>query len=102
MIKELRAFPDAVAVDPRNCGCTECLIGEYVNLGDWEDRATAADVAAVLSGEVSNHTYSSLFDLVFNTYFSEDSANDFVRRAKESLESEFSAIDTERLISLSL
>lgn len=65
MIKELRAFPDAVAVDPRNCGCTECLIGEYVNLG-------------------------------------EDSANDFVRRAKESLESEFSAIDTERLISLSL
>ncbi|MER5891114.1 hypothetical protein ABT160_45500 [Streptomyces sp. NPDC001941] len=40
------------AVDPPGCGCTECLTGQYAPL----DQATAQDIAALLSGQVSNHT----------------------------------------------
>jgi hypothetical protein len=41
-----------VAIDPRGCSCTECLTGEYVPL----DRATDAQIMAVLLGYVRNNT----------------------------------------------
>jgi len=87
-----KAYPDILAVDPYNCGCTECIIGEYVNENVWVKNATAADVAAVLSGDVRNNTYSSLFDLVFTSSFSDSSATDFVRRLKVEFENELEAV----------
>lgn len=41
------------AIDPSGCGCTECIVGEYVNL----DHATNKDVHRLLLGEVSDNTY---------------------------------------------
>jgi hypothetical protein len=41
-----------IQIDPAGCGCTECLTGEYVPL----DRATDAQVFALLRGELSDAT----------------------------------------------
>jgi len=98
MDKNDRAFPDILAVDPVGCGCTECIIGEYVNEDIWTSRATAADLAAVLSGEVGNNTSSSLFRLVLTNYFSEKSANDFVELLQEELELELPRINTDNIL----
>lgn len=43
------------AIDPLDCGCTECCVGEYVKLG----RAKVADVIRLLKGEVSDHSYGN-------------------------------------------
>jgi hypothetical protein len=43
---------EPIAIDPWNCGCTECLTGEYVPLR----RATGEQVAALLRGEIGNNT----------------------------------------------
>ncbi|MFJ5951364.1 hypothetical protein [Streptomyces noursei] len=45
-----------IAVDPPGCGCTECIIGQYVPL----DRATPEDIAAMLNGRLFNHTGTEL------------------------------------------
>lgn len=37
-------------IDPPGCGCTECLVGEYVPL----DQATEHDIMAMAAGVVSN------------------------------------------------
>lgn len=41
-----------IAIDPPGCGCTECIIGQYVPL----NHATPENIAAMLSGQLSNHT----------------------------------------------
>lgn len=41
-----------VAIDPPGCGCTECLVGEYVPL----DRASDEQVAALFRGELGDNT----------------------------------------------
>ncbi len=41
-----------VQIDPRGCGCTECIIGEYVPL----DEATTGQVLALMNGELGNAT----------------------------------------------
>ena len=43
------------AIDPPGCGCTECIIGEYVPL----DRATPKQVARMLRGKIANNLSSS-------------------------------------------
>jgi hypothetical protein len=43
-----------LAIDPYDCGCTECLVGEYVPLR----AATAMQIAALLRGELGNNTGS--------------------------------------------
>lgn len=40
------------AIDPPDCGCTECIVGEYVPVRS----ANAADVARMFTGDASNHT----------------------------------------------
>lgn len=40
------------AIDPRGCGCTECLTGEYVPL----DRADDIDLLGLLLGHFTNNT----------------------------------------------
>jgi hypothetical protein len=44
--------PRLIAIDPWDCGCTECIIGEYKPLS----RATDSDIAALLCGELADHT----------------------------------------------
>ena len=44
-----------IAIDPRGCGCTECLTGEYVPL----DQATSAQIALMAAGLLANNTGES-------------------------------------------
>jgi len=45
-----------IAIDPSGCGCTECMVGEYVPL----DQATAEQVVDMLAGSVRNNTCRDL------------------------------------------
>ncbi|MEU6719792.1 hypothetical protein ABZ897_50770 [Nonomuraea sp. NPDC046802] len=40
------------AIDPPDCGCTQCIVGTYVPLAE----ATDSQVAAMLRGDLDNHT----------------------------------------------
>ena len=40
------------AIDPLDCGCTQCIVGTYVPLAE----ATDGQVAAMLCGDLDNHT----------------------------------------------
>lgn len=40
-----------IAVDPWGCGCTECIVGEYVPLR----YATEGNIADLLAGRLANH-----------------------------------------------
>ena len=91
-------YPNILAVDPTDCGCTECLIGEYVPSGMWAIFANAADVAAVLSGKVHNNGYETLHDLVFRTSFGDDTAVRFVKNAQEKLIELAHLIDLEEIV----
>ena len=42
-----------LAIDPEGCGCTECIIGEYVPL----EQVTSTEVARLLLGTIGNHTH---------------------------------------------
>lgn len=44
--------PAPVAVDPPDCGCTECMTGEYVPLSE----AKPWHLALLFAGEVRNNT----------------------------------------------
>lgn len=46
------------AVDPKGCGCTECITGEYVPL----ELATDQQLQDLISGILENHTYVDLDD----------------------------------------
>lgn len=41
-----------IAIDPPNCGCTECITGEYVPLTD----ATPRQITDMLAGRLRNNT----------------------------------------------
>ena len=41
-----------IAIDPIGCGCTECLIGQYVPL----DQATDRQIAMLVLGKLRNNT----------------------------------------------
>lgn len=41
-----------LAIDPVGCGCTECLVGEYVPI----ERATSEQVLALAKGEIGDNT----------------------------------------------
>ena len=44
-----------LAIDPRGCGCTECLIGEYVPI----DEADAEQIRLLMLGRIADHSYST-------------------------------------------
>lgn len=58
-IETLNAFENPRAIDPRGCGCTECLTGEYVP----EERALPEHWLRVLQGTICNNTSSSRLQL---------------------------------------
>lgn len=41
-----------IAIDPPNCGCTECITGEYIPLVD----ATPRQITDMLAGRLANNT----------------------------------------------
>jgi hypothetical protein len=45
-------YDNATAIDPQGCGCTECLVGEYVPL----ERATNRQIQRMLKGKLDDHT----------------------------------------------
>lgn len=45
-------MPRLTAIDPYDCGCTECLTGEYKPLAE----ATDDDIADMLAGRLADHT----------------------------------------------
>jgi hypothetical protein len=64
-------YPDILAVDPDGCGCTECIIGEYVPQNQWIQNANLLDVVRLLRGDVRNNTYNEdSYDLVMNGLYS--------------------------------
>lgn len=69
-----RNLPDVQAIDPDNCGCTECIIGEYAQEGVWHARANAYDLAALLNGEVRNNTHGRFLDFVQLWVYTDESA----------------------------
>lgn len=55
-----------IAVDPWDCGCTECMIGEYVPLRE----ATDEQIADLFAGRLNNHLNSGTevrFEIVYRT-----------------------------------
>lgn len=40
-----------IAIDPPECGCTECITGEYVPL----ERVTREQIVDLLTGRIANH-----------------------------------------------
>lgn len=58
---------DFIAVDPVGCGCTECLIGEYIPYDKWSTQATVDDVNNLLSGSVGNNTNRPSFQIAFKS-----------------------------------
>lgn len=56
-----------LAIDPPNCGCTECITGEYVPLID----ATPRQITDMLAGRIGNNTgceFSVTFTGKFDDY----------------------------------
>lgn len=45
-------YGKVVAIDPAGCGCTECIVGEYVPM----DAATDDQLLGMILGELANHT----------------------------------------------
>jgi hypothetical protein len=45
-------YENATQIDPVGCGCTECIVGEYVPL----DRATGDQVFKLIKGKLLNAT----------------------------------------------
>lgn len=76
---ETRHFPDVLAVDPKDCGCTECLIGEYVPLVKWFASALPGDVIALIEDEVGNNTHYGLAGLLESYSYSVQETKDFLR-----------------------
>jgi len=70
-------YPDILAVDPDGCGCTECLIGEYVPQNQWVQNANLLDVLRLLRDEVRNNTYTpDTYELVMSDLYGIDGISD--------------------------
>lgn len=90
---EPRAFPNILAVDPTGCGCTECIVGEYVPEEVWCASATASDLAEFITGRVTNNSLTGTFQLVMNGWFSTRSAREFQIRYSERVARELDEIN---------
>ena len=77
-------FPDILAVDPSDCGCTECIVGEYVPETQWAENALPGDVIAVLNGTVKINSYpEDPYQFVTYAHFSNPETKEFVRKIDE-------------------
>lgn len=63
-----------LAIDPRGCGCTECIIGEYIPA----EKATREHLRLLAVGEMANHTYEQGTVLLRRPYPSEEHGGDLV------------------------
>ena len=48
------SLPRLIAIDPWDCGCTECITGEYKPLA----HATDDDIADLLAGRLSSNLHT--------------------------------------------
>jgi len=76
-------FPDALAIDPEDCGCTECIIGEYINENRFAAFATKGDLIRVVTGDIKFHFDTTAAEFIFNRTHETASARDFVRELQE-------------------
>lgn len=67
------------AIDPYDCGCTECIVGEYVPLRN----ATREQKWRLVKGELRNNTYD---DVEITMRFIRDSVSAYIYFAGESWE----------------
>lgn len=58
-----------LAIDPFDCGCNECTIGEYKALRF----ATDDDIADLLAGRLRDNTYDGTLDVAVNYRVDNDS-----------------------------
>lgn len=63
-------MPRLIAIDPWDCGCTECHTGEYKPLANADDD----DIADLLAGRLRDNTYDGTLD-VSVTYRTEKDRN---------------------------
>lgn len=80
-----RVNDDYVAVDPVRCGCTQCIVGDYIPEENWEPRS--GDIYGLVSGGISNHTNNSDFGLVFQSSFKDYAAKQFITEMEEEFDS---------------
>lgn len=52
----MRNLPKVLAIDPDNCGCTECIIGEYIHEDTFKAEANIFDALALYRDEIRNNT----------------------------------------------
>ena len=75
----LPAFPDLFAIDPRGCGCTECLVRTYVPEEDFLLDANKGDMLRLMRGEIRfNYSGETVTSFMFSNSFETESARDFI------------------------
>lgn len=73
-------MPKLIAIDPWDCGCTECIIGEYKPLA----RADDDDIADLLAGRLRDNTYEGSLEVAVS-YLTERGSNSRMKLVVDSV-----------------
>jgi hypothetical protein len=94
-------YPDILAVDPEDCGCTECIVKEYIPVNTYVMNAKVADVVAFIQGDVSNHTYFKDTVHFFEDYgdaFEDESAKKLIKEFLDEVNRRAKTYDVKSLV----